>query len=76
MLPRLHTHPHLTNAPQKRLQCHPDFRAGFPVEEFHAQGVKSLDVSFKVVAGEVGVAFHDVDDDGPPGFDVAGLGFV
>ena len=31
---------------------------------------------FKVVAGEVGVAFHDVDDDGSPGFDVAGLGFV
>ena len=33
-------------------------------------------MSFKVVAGEVSVAFHDVDDDRPPGFDVAGLGFV
>ena len=33
-------------------------------------------MSFKVVAGEVGVAFHDVDDDGPPGFDVARLAFV
>lgn len=33
-------------------------------------------MAFEVLAGEVGVAFHDVDDDGTPGFDVAGLGFV
>lgn len=33
-------------------------------------------MSFKVFAGKVGVAFHDVDHDRAPGFDVAGLGFV
>lgn len=31
---------------------------------------------FKVVAREIGIPFHDVDNDGAPGFDVAGLGFV
>lgn len=30
----------------------------------------------KVVVREVDVAFHDIDDDGPPGLDVAGLGLV
>ena len=29
----------------------------------------------KALAWEVGVAFEDVDDDGPPGDDVALLGF-
>ena len=33
-------------------------------------------MSLEVGEGEVGVAFHDIDDDGTPGFDVAGLGFV
>lgn len=33
-------------------------------------------MSFEVFAGEVGVAFHDVDHDRAPGFDVARLGFV
>lgn len=33
-------------------------------------------MSFKVLTGKVGVALHDIDDDGTPGFDVAGLGFV
>ena len=33
-------------------------------------------MAFEIVAGEMGVAFHDVDDDGAPGVDVAGLGFV
>ena len=77
MLPRrLHAHSNFPNTPQKRLQRHSDFRSGFSVEQFHAQGVEGLDVSFKILTSEVGVAFHDVDDDGTPGFDVAGLGFV
>ncbi len=33
-------------------------------------------MSFEIFAGKVGVAFHDVDDDRAPGFNVAGLGFV
>lgn len=30
----------------------------------------------KIVVREVDVAFHDVDDDRPPGLDVAGLGLI
>ena len=33
-------------------------------------------MSLKVLASEVGVAFHDIDYNGAPGFDIAGLGFV
>lgn len=33
-------------------------------------------MSFKVFAGEVGVALHYVDHHRTPGFDIAGLGFV
>lgn len=33
-------------------------------------------MSFEVFASKVSVAFHDVDHDRAPGFDVAGLGFV
>ena len=33
-------------------------------------------MSFKIFASKVGVAFHDVDHDRAPGFDVARLGFV
>ena len=33
-------------------------------------------MSFKIFTGKIGVAFHDVDDDWAPGFDVAGLCFV
>ena len=52
------------------------FAAAFFVEEIYAQGVERIDVFLKVFAREVGVAFHYVDDDGAPGFDVARLGFV
>ena len=33
-------------------------------------------MGFEVRAGELGIAFEDVDDDGAPGVDVAGLGLV
>lgn len=76
MLPRLHADSDFPDAPQERLQRHADFRPGLSVEQVHAERVEGLDVSFKVFAGEVGVAFHDVDHDGAPGFNVAGLRFV
>ena len=76
MLPQLHAHSNLAYTPQQRLQRHPDFRSGFSVEQFHAQGVECLDVSFEIFAGKVGVAFHNVDNNRAPGFYVAGLKFV
>ncbi len=76
MLPRLHAHSNLPYPPQERLQRHSDLRSGLSIEQLHAQRVKGLDVSFEIFAGKVGVAFHDVDDDRAPGFDVAGLCFV
>ena len=76
MLPRLHAHSNLACTPQQRLQRHSDFRSRLSIEQFHAQGVESLDVSFEIFAGKVGVAFHNVHDNRAPGFYVAGLSFV
>ncbi len=33
-------------------------------------------MAFEVFTGKIGVAFHDIDHNRAPGFDIAGLGFV
>jgi hypothetical protein len=60
---------------QKCLKSQPNLYSEVPVEEFHCEGVEGLDVLFEVVAGEVCVAFHYIDDDRAPGDDVTVLGF-
>ncbi|KAL8669146.1 MAG: hypothetical protein Q9224_007755 [Gallowayella concinna] len=73
---RRHTKPHLTNPPQQRLQRQPNLSAQFTIQQLHSKGIKGINVFFEPFKWEVGVAFHDIHDDGPPGFDIARLGFV
>lgn len=58
------------------MQREPNLGAQISAQQFDDQGVESLDVAFKVLEREVGVALDDVDDDGTPGYDVAVLRFV
>jgi len=73
---RLHAHLDFADPAQQCLQRQADLQAHFAIQQVDAEGVECLNVFFKVFAGEVGVAFHDVHDDWAPGFDVPWLSLV
>ena len=75
-LHRRHPHPDLSNTAEQSLQRDPNLHPHVPIQKIHAKWVEGINVFLKVVACEVGVALHDIHNDGPPGFDVARLGVV
>ena len=68
---RWHAHPDLADTAEETLQGQSDLRSQVSAEKVHDEGIECFDVLFEVGAGEVGVSFHNVDDNRPPRIDVS-----